>query len=201
MTEQPACSEPREAAAAQIERQWRGVADADRSATLRHQDQNIMKTTIQLLAFALVAFGLVAAESTKHPFHIRLVQDSPGADTEQMTITHPTKDQGRTVDEHLHVQKAPLMDHRAVASAAVEMDVISGRPQIAITFTDKGRETFAEVTRKNVGRRLAIIVDGQLLSAPKIATEIPGGKAAISGNFSKEEAADLASKINAAAKR
>ena len=71
----------------------------------------------------------------------------------------------------------------------------SGHSRIEITFSDEGRKKFAEVTREKIGQRLAIVIDGQLYSAPTIRTEIPGGKAEISGNFSKEEANVLAAKI------
>jgi len=54
------------------------------------------------------------------------------------------------------------------------------------------------MTRRNVGKRLAIIIDGQVYSAPVIRTEISGGKAEISGNFSEQEAKDLAKKMSEA---
>jgi SecD/SecF fusion protein len=68
-------------------------------------------------------------------------------------------------------------------------------PQIEIIFTDTGKQRFAEVTRECRGKRLAIIVGGQLYSVPKILTEIADGRAQISGHFSELEARDLAAKI------
>ena len=140
----------------------------------------------------------LAAEPAKL-FQIRLVQDSADANAEQMTIIHSTKEKDWTVS--LNVQKQPLLDFRAVASASVENNSITGRPEIMITFSDEGRERFEEVTRKNIGRQLAIIFDGRLLSAPRIAEKIPAGKIAISVNLSAEEAGKLAKKIDRAAKK
>jgi len=161
-----------------------------------------MKTIIQLLLVCLTAVTLSAAESAKPAaFQMRLVQDGAGPDTEQMAITHSTKDENPTYKEVLHVQKTLLIDHTALSSAVVQKDVIRGNPEIEITFTDKGRKLFAEVTRQNVGKRLAIVVDGKLLSAPKIIMGIPGGKGVISGNFSEQESKELTTKINEAVKK
>jgi SecD/SecF fusion protein len=76
-----------------------------------------------------------------------------------------------------------------------------GHQEIAITFNANGAKRFAEVTRDSIGKRLAIVIDGKLYSAPTIRSEIPGGKAVISGNFSKEEAKELVAKMNGALKK
>jgi SecD/SecF fusion protein len=76
-----------------------------------------------------------------------------------------------------------------------------GHPQIEITFSEEGRKRFAEITRQKLGQRLAILIDGQLYCAPTVKTEIAGGKAEISGSFSKQEANALAAKIIQAIKK
>lgn len=101
--------------------------------------------------------------------------------------------------EMVNVQKAVLFDQTALKSAKVRTD--KGYPLIVITFTDDGRKRFAEVTRQNIGKRLAIIIQGQLYCAPRIRAEIPGGKAEISGKFSEQEAKNLAAKITEAMKK
>ena len=161
-----------------------------------------MKIFIQVLSAFFVAFALVGAEPTKPSLlQIRLVQESAGADTEQMTFTHLTKDEDRKVQEIVHVQKTPLLDQTSVSSAAVQKDPITGAPEINVTLTANGRKLFAEVTRRNIGKRLAIVVDGKLLSVPRIAGEIPGGSLPISARLSEQEINDLAAKINNAAKK
>jgi preprotein translocase subunit SecD len=75
-----------------------------------------------------------------------------------------------------------------------------GRPQISLTLTAEGTKTFAEITRKNVKRQLAMVSDGKVLSAPTIQTEIAGGKAVITGSFTMKKAREIAAKINEAAK-
>ncbi len=67
-----------------------------------------------------------------------------------------------------------------------------GEPQISFTLTDDGAKKFAEVTRDNVGHRLAIILDGELYSAPNIQSPIETGNGQITGSFTVQEAQELA---------
>ena len=69
-------------------------------------------------------------------------------------------------------------------------------PQVSIEFDDEGTDLFAEITKRNVGKPLAIFLDGEIKDAPTINEEITGGKAVISGNFNTDEAARLKSMIN-----
>lgn len=72
-------------------------------------------------------------------------------------------------------------------------------PQVAIEFTPDGANKFAEITKRNVGKQLPIFLDGQPISAPVVETEIIGGSAVISGQFTSEEAKNLAIQLNAGA--
>ena len=67
-----------------------------------------------------------------------------------------------------------------------------GRPAVSFSFKSLGAKKFANATRENVGRRLAIVLDGKVISAPTINTPITGGKGIITGSFSVAEANDLA---------
>jgi hypothetical protein len=124
------------------------------------------------------------------PFQLQLVFDEPGENTETMT--------NHAGGETLHVQKAPLMDYSAIKSAAVMTSTSSGAPQIDIEFSEVGKELFAAITKENINKRLAIVLDGKVYSAPVIRSEIPGGMAQITGSFTEEEARKLADKINEA---
>jgi len=98
--------------------------------------------------------------------------------------------------ETLYLQKAPLLDYTAIRSATVTRSESSGAPEISIEFSDVGKELFADITRENLNKRLAIVLNGHLYSAPVIRSEIPGGKALITGSFTEAEASELAAKIN-----
>lgn len=125
------------------------------------------------------------------PFQLQLVLDEPGEDTEPMT-----NNASGAVGETLHVQKTPLMDYTAISSATVTIDPSSGAPQINVEFSEVGKELFAAITKENINKRLAIVVDGHLYSAPMIRLEISDGKAQITGSFTEQEARELAAKIN-----
>ncbi len=69
-------------------------------------------------------------------------------------------------------------------------------PQVEIQFDSTGAALFEKITSENVGKQLAIFLDGQPISAPVIKEAIPGGKATITGNFTATEARDLAQNLN-----
>jgi preprotein translocase subunit SecD len=177
------------------------VPDLERSATSsrsRNINTNTKMKTTTLLLGCLLAFTLSAAEPSKPAtFELRLVLDIASPESEELTLTHPGTPQRERI-EKLHVQKKPLLDRSALKSAAVQRNATTNAPEIAITFTQRGAKRFAEVTRDHVGKRLAIVIDGKVYSAPKIMTEIPGGKALISGSFTDQEATELAARLNEA---
>ncbi|MBU0880741.1 MAG: protein translocase subunit SecD, partial [Candidatus Omnitrophica bacterium] len=74
-----------------------------------------------------------------------------------------------------------------------------GEPYVSLSLNSKGAELFANVTATNVGKRLAIVLDGKVVSAPVIREAIPSGQAQISGNFSVNEANDLSVILRAGA--
>jgi len=84
-----------------------------------------------------------------------------------------------------------LMTGAELKTARVVFDQF-GRPQVALEFTPEGAKKFAEITRKNIGKRLAIVLDGRVYSAPVIRSAITGGRAVIEGLASVEEATEIA---------
>lgn len=74
-----------------------------------------------------------------------------------------------------------------------------GRPAVSIEFNSKGAELFEQATSATVGQRLAMVLDGTVISAPNVNERIAGGKAIITGQFSAKETADLAIMLRAGA--
>lgn len=72
-------------------------------------------------------------------------------------------------------------------------------PQVAIEFTTEGAEKFAAVTKRNIGKPLAIFLDEQPIEAPTVQQEIIGGSAVITGSFTPEQAKNLSIQLNAGA--
>jgi preprotein translocase subunit SecD len=83
--------------------------------------------------------------------------------------------------------------------ASVSFDPVIGQPQVNLEFDGEGTELFAELTRQNLGQRIAIYLDGVPISAPVVQAEITNGQAVISGGFSLEEAKQLSQRLNAGA--
>ena len=73
---------------------------------------------------------------------------------------------------------------------------LSNEPIVSIKFNKEGGDLFAQITRDNVGENLAIFLDGELISAPRINEAITGGSAIISGGFTPDEAKALAQNLN-----
>jgi preprotein translocase subunit SecD len=83
--------------------------------------------------------------------------------------------------------------------SAVEFDPNTGQPHVALTFDDQGKQLFADLTKKNIGKPIAIFLDGQAISIPTVQSAIIEGRAIISGSFGLKEAKLLAQRLNAGA--
>jgi len=139
------------------------------------------------------ALDVPSRANARAPFQIQLVTDETAQDAEPMTNNAHGAN-----PETLYVQKTPLLDHTVISTATVGVNPQSGSPEINVEFSDLGKELFATVTRENLNKRFAMVLNGRLYSAPVIRSEIAGGKAQISGDFSESEARELAAAINEA---
>jgi len=100
------------------------------------------------------------------------------------------------------VKRAPEMTGGSVASANAQVGLDQTNPGswgVSMKMTPKGRADFARVTGNNVGRQLAIVLDGVVSSAPNIRERIPSGDASITGSFDVSSAKDLAIVLRAGA--
>jgi preprotein translocase subunit SecD len=84
-------------------------------------------------------------------------------------------------------------------SSDVAFDQTTGKPMVTLEFTPEGGQKFSDLTAKNIGKPLAIILDTQVISAPLVQDQITGGSAQITGDFSLEEAKRLSIQLNAGA--
>jgi preprotein translocase subunit SecD len=97
----------------------------------------------------------------------------------------------------IRVEDQPLMGGDAVDTAHVA--VLDGQVEVMLNLTADGGRTFGRITSENVGRNMAIILDGVVYSSPVIRDRITGGRATISGGFTLEEARELAIVLKAGA--
>jgi len=156
---------------------------------------------VAAILLAAVCGGTFLATKAAKPavFQLRLVRETPAADTEEMIFLHKAVNApDGTFREVLHVQKRAAIDDKALKSASVMRDTITNDPEIRVTFTNEGAKRFAEVTRQNIGKHLAIVIEGKPYSAPIVLGEIPSGVLPISGPFTIDEALRIAAKLNEA---
>ena len=97
------------------------------------------------------------------------------------------------------VKKKALMTGDVITEARVAIDARFNEPYVAITFDNIGAALFEKITEENTKKRMAIVLDGTVYSAPVIQEKISGGRAQITGRFSQDEAKDLAIVLRAGA--
>lgn len=85
---------------------------------------------------------------------------------------------------------------RYLASAQLQFDPNTQQPKVGLHFNDEGSKLFAKITKEHKGEVLAVILDGQLLTAPVIQEEITSGEAQISGSFTPDQAKALVRNLN-----
>ena len=88
-------------------------------------------------------------------------------------------------------ETAPL-DGDAVSDARVQFGNAGGNPEVSMTMNAEGARTWARLTKDNIGKQVAIVLDGMVYSYPTVQSAIEGGSSQITGNFTLEEAEDLA---------
>lgn len=126
----------------------------------------------------------------------KLVSDDPeklrlalaGTVPEGYELKHITDD-----NESLLLESKTVLVGDSLTNASVRFDQSQfNEPIVALQFNAEGAQKFAQLTASNVGRRLAIVLDGKVQSAPRIREAIPSGEAVITGRFDAQSAQDLA---------
>jgi len=92
-----------------------------------------------------------------------------------------------------------VLTGKNIKTAQVIFDPQTQQPQVAVSFDDEGKQNFADFTKNNIGEILYILLDGDIISAPRINQEIPSGQATISGDFTTASAKELVDGLNAGA--
>lgn len=108
-------------------------------------------------------------------------QAIPGGNTYELVAIKSTSRDG----------KAPL-DGGVVTDARVQYGNTGGNPEVSMSMNGEGASTWARMTGDNIGKQIAIVLDGMIYSYPVVNSKIEGGSSQITGNFTLEEAEDLA---------
>ena len=114
----------------------------------------------------------------------RLVSEEDGFGSEKLILLEN--------NEKLTVSKRIVISGDNLVDAQPQFDNQSNQPLVRFNLDRSGAQKFARITTENIGRRLAIVLDGSVISAPSIREAITAGSGTISGGFSFQEATDLA---------
>ncbi len=163
-----------------------GVAEPD----IREQSGNQIQVQLPGLTDPQRAIQVIG--QTAHlEFHIVRDDVNPSTFTlPQGTAHYPYLDRDGGSDT-IVLNSESLMTGSDISDARSTFDE-NGSPQVSISFNPRGAVLFERVTGENVKKRMAIVLDGKVYSAPVIQQEISGGQAVINGSFTVEEANDLA---------
>lgn len=90
--------------------------------------------------------------------------------------------------------RAPL-EGDVIVNASDQFDHFTGKPEVSMTMNTDGSRRWSAITKANIGRAVAIVLDGLVYTAPRINCEIDGGQSSITGNFTIEDTKDLANTL------
>lgn len=183
------------------------IPDKDRDSALRGS-VDVVERRVNNLG---VAEPLVQTNTSAGSY--RVIVELPGV----TDVAEASKTIGETVNMEFREQD-PQADPTASASdplaaykadtnltgkdfkrATVTFNQQTSEPEISIVFNGDGAKKFADLTKRNVGKPIAIVLDGQIISAPRVNQEITDGNAIITGSFTVESAKKLALQLNAGA--
>lgn len=162
-------------------------------------DKQAMDRLIEVLDRRINGLG-VAESMVQKAGDNRVIIELPGITNTEQAI----KMIGKTALMEFKIEKddgslgPTLLTGSALKKADVSYDNL-GRPQISFEMNKDGAVKFAQITRDNIGKKLAITLDGKIQTAPMINSEIPSGNGVITGNYTVDEAKAMATLLNAGA--
>ena len=156
----------------------------------------MITTLITCLAAMILALSpnAPATAPAAQRVQFRLVAAEDDRDAEVVRLARPEAD-----EIELRLVRDVVLDGSAIDRAQAERDMTLGQWTVSLTFTEAGSQRLFEVTRDNIDRRLAMVVDGLIVTAPTIRSPVRGS-AEITGGFDRARAEELAKAINAAAR-
>jgi len=192
------------------------VFEADTSKIKKEDLEDALNSTRDIIEKRVNFFGVSEPQiqTLKSQGKYRISVDLPGitdvssaikliGQTAQLSFKEemPAKDQKEATQTpiFLRLTKDTGLTGKHIKKAQLTFDNQTGKPQVALIFTDEGGKLFAKITERNVGKPVAIYLDQFLLSAPVVQQKIEEGNAVITGNFTVDEAKKLAIAINSGA--
>ena len=186
-----------------------GIADADKDSAL--------ESTKAIIEKRINLFGATepVIQSAKVGDSRRIIVEIPGVtdinqainligQTAQLTFWETASDAASPSAEATASAFGPFtkktdLSGKDLRRAQVTFDQNTSEPQVTLDFTSDGGSKFADITKRNIEKQVAIALDNQIISAPVVRQEITGGSAVISGGFTVDQAKELSIQLNAGA--
>ncbi len=185
-----------------------GIKDPDRAIRIIGQtaqlefklvDEDAMqRINLGQLIHQLIQSGVVKKGATLKEWREALKPYLP-KDDEFYFLIEKDKETGRIIKRGIILKKETLLTGEYIKDARVRINPQFNEPYVWLQFNSRGAKIFEQITKENVGKRLAIILDDVVRSAPVIREKISGGEAQITGSFTMQEAKDLAVILRAGA--
>ncbi len=175
--------------------------DAQMAALKKMHPLLSMLQTIPGDALSLVGYASVRdTAAINKMIHSQLAKQILPSDLKLLWGAKPAEGLNKKNVYELYALKVTTSDGRAplegdVVTEAKDQFDQHGRPEVSMTMNSEGAREWAALTKANVGKAIAIVLDGVVYSAPRVNGEISGGQSSISGNFTIEDTKDLANTL------
>lgn len=179
-----------------LEANMDGIAETDRKTSLESAKSVIARRV------DLYGISETVIQTAQTPNSYRLIVELPGVtDPEEAKnlIGQTAKLEFWESEDPDGKPKPTDLTGKDLERAGVEFDQQTGQPVVSLIFTPEGKEKFSEITKRNVGKRVGIYLDGVPLTIPVVQTAITEGRAIITGDFTTKTAKQLAVNLNAGA--
>lgn len=191
-----------------LEANMNNIKPADRSAALDSAKQ-IIERRVNLFG---VSEPIVQSAQNQNSY--RIIVELPGVtdvnravDLIGQTAQLEFREFNGNIESSMSAYIVPTLDNtkstgltgKDLTRAQMQFSTQTGEPEVGITFNSDGAKKFADITKRLVGKPLAIFLDNTPITAPRVNTEITDGQAVITGSFSQDTAKMLALQLNAGA--
>ncbi len=162
-------------------------------------DKGVMVEEFENAVYAMSKGEVSEPVETAFGYHLIYKEDERSVEDARVSVAIFNKTQESDILPPQDDWKGTDLTGKQLASAILDFDPNSGSPLVSLQFDDEGAELFADITKRNVGKPVAIFLDGEPISVPTVQSEILGGKAVITGTFTVNEAKVLAQRLQAGA--